>query len=225
MLSDDQVDYIRKVLKKRGIETIDLLEEMTDHFVQAIEEREDELPQLTLREALRQEVAKFGTFGMMKLQEDYQRKLEKEGLRILWRTFLSFWKIPQIMGSIAFLYATFLSIQFFGQYAVTFYRIAILALALVFVGVMIYYRYRLGAGNLAMYTKLHSSLHWIYLPVLVNWGNLAQPTGTDNTMTLNAQLIATALLGVVLLFQCAGALILKRSYAEVERQVALRQAK
>ena len=103
--------------------------------------------------------------------------------------------------------------------------IAILAVALVFVGVMIYYRYRLGAGNLAMYTKLHSSLHWIYLPVLASRWNLPQPTGTDNTMTLNAQLIATALLGMVLLFQCAVALILKRSYAEVEKQAALRQAK
>jgi hypothetical protein len=220
MLSTEQIAYIRRVLQNRGIETVDLLEEMTDHFVEAIEEREEDLKHTTLREVLRQEVATFGPFGMMKLQEEYQSKLEKQGLRILWSTFTSFWKLPQVIASLTFMYAVFLSIQHYQGLAVSTYKFTLMGIAVIYLALLIYLRVSL--GKMAIFTKLYSSVYLINIPIVSTLSSIIQRADSAQTFDLQSQLIATVVLGLYMLVQLAGGLILYRSYGEI---ITLRRLK
>lgn len=101
MLNNEQVAYVRQVLKNRGIETLDLLEEMTDHFTLAVENRWENEAHLPLRYALTKEIAVFGPHGMQRLQQAYENKLEKSGRKMFFSEFLKLWKLPQIIGSIS----------------------------------------------------------------------------------------------------------------------------
>ncbi len=222
MLNTEQIAYIRKVLQKRGIETVDLLEEMTDHFVEAVEEREYDLKHTTLREVLRQEVAKFGPFGMMKLQEEYQSKLEKQGLRVLWSTFKSFWKLPQVIASLTFMYAVFLSIQHYQVLAVSTYKFILLGIAAIYLALLIYLKVTL--GKMAIFTRLYSSVYLINIPIISTLPSIIQRTDSAQTFDLQSQLIATAVLGLYMLVQLAGGLILYRSYGEIITLRRLKQA-
>lgn len=101
MLNNEQITYIRQVLKNRGVETLDLLDEMTDHFTLAVEQRWEQEPHLALRYALTKEIAAFGPHGMQKLQREYELKLEKSGRKMFIKEFLELWKLPQIVASVS----------------------------------------------------------------------------------------------------------------------------
>jgi hypothetical protein len=142
MLEERHIIYIRKNLKKRGIETLDLLEEMTDHFAEAVEEAMTENPKLGFRDAFNCEVAKFGAFGMMKLQDRFNAKLEKEAYGEMLKELKGLFKLPAIIAPATVAGTLYLTLQAGGNVALSYWSKALFGLSCVMTVCFIVYSIR-----------------------------------------------------------------------------------
>lgn len=108
MLTKEQTDWIRTNIRNRGIETIDLEHEMTDHISSAVEEKLEH--GIEFRDAYKSVVAAFGPFGLQRLQKEKYSRLKKKGYRMIFRNMKAYLKLPQIVLTLliaAILYALY----------------------------------------------------------------------------------------------------------------------
>ena len=97
-ITEEQIEQIRKTIKMRGINTIDLEYEMVDHISTAVEEKMNE--GYEFQSAFDEVLASFGHCGFSKLQKEREKKLRKEGRKKMNKHFISFFKLPQLMVTI-----------------------------------------------------------------------------------------------------------------------------
>lgn len=91
-------NIIRENIKNRGVETIDLQVELTDHISLAVDEKMKQ--GLAFKEAFKQVMVTFGPFGMEKLQAHKYSILAKRGRKLVANQFIKFFTIPKIILTI-----------------------------------------------------------------------------------------------------------------------------
>lgn len=111
-ISPEQAEQLFAFTIKHFVEYYDLQNELTDHLANAIEERWKTEPNLSFDDALKQEFKKFGIFGFMGVVESRRVALSKKYNRMMWGYLKEFIKIPQIVITIAFLFAVYKAIEF-----------------------------------------------------------------------------------------------------------------
>lgn len=111
-ISPEQAEQLFAFTIKHFVEYYDLQNELTDHLANAIEERWKTEPNLSFDDALKQEFKKFGIFGFMGVVESRQAALSKKYHKLMWGYMKEFIKIPQIVVTIAFLFAVYKAIEF-----------------------------------------------------------------------------------------------------------------
>ena len=100
-ISPEQTEQLFAFTIKHFVEYYDLQNELTDHLANAIEERWKTEPNLSFDDALRQEFKKFGIFGFTGIVEKRQVALSKKYNKLMWGYVKQFFKLPQVLLTIA----------------------------------------------------------------------------------------------------------------------------
>lgn len=111
-LTQEQNGQLFAFTIKHFVEYYDLQNELTDHLANAIEDRWVNEPNLSFDNALKQEFKKFGVFGFMGVVESRQLALTKKYNKLMWGYLRQFIQIPQIIITIALLFAVYKAIEF-----------------------------------------------------------------------------------------------------------------
>lgn len=98
-LSDFQLDQVRAVLKKYGIESDDLLDELTDHYGGIIEDQIDKGS--SFDEAFQEFVSQNSWLKLRKLQHAHWKYSEKSLFKFILRSIQSIYSFPQIAAPLA----------------------------------------------------------------------------------------------------------------------------
>ncbi|WP_146185045.1 hypothetical protein [Flavobacterium pallidum] len=95
-LNDQQIQHLYDFTKQHYVEYYDVQSELVDHLANAIEAVMAENPTLTFDHALQAEFRKFGIFGFMDVIESRQAALTKKYHKMVWKHFVTFFKLPKI---------------------------------------------------------------------------------------------------------------------------------
>lgn len=120
-LSPAQIERLYQFTQQHYVEWYDLQTELVDHLANAIEAQFHANPNLSFEEALKSEFKKFGVFGFMDVVEKRQSAMWKKYTNIVWKHFLEFFQLPQILITIA----SFIGTYFFLKYLTHAYEIYI----------------------------------------------------------------------------------------------------
>ena len=99
-LTEIQIQELYTFTKKKGIEYIDLQDELVDHLVCAIEDELSKDPTLTFETVFKAEYKKFGIFGFDGVLMERTTQLEKKAIRLFFSDMLAFFKIPKLFFTI-----------------------------------------------------------------------------------------------------------------------------
>ena len=94
-LTPENIDFIHRKLKSRGVAHIDLRYELADHIATGIEEKMEE--GLSFQAAFDEVMNTFGRCGISKLQQEKSKKLLKQSKIIVWTYIKSYFKLPKII--------------------------------------------------------------------------------------------------------------------------------
>jgi hypothetical protein len=122
-LTSKQIEHLYQFTRQHYVEWYDLQTELVDHLANAIEQQWQENPKISFEDALQAAFKKFGVFGFMDVVEKRQIALGEKYNRLIWKHFIAFFKIPQIVGVFLFSFLVgevFKNIYFDGIYSVLF---------------------------------------------------------------------------------------------------------
>jgi hypothetical protein len=98
------------------VEYYDLQTELVDHLANAIELEWESNPTLSFETLLNKEFKKFGVFGFMDVVEKKQMAMNKIYNKLVWGHFKTFFKLPQIIGTLV---SIFLVFQLLNSFAIS----------------------------------------------------------------------------------------------------------
>jgi hypothetical protein len=98
------------------VEYYDLQTELVDHLANAIELEWESNPTLSFESLLNKEFKKFGVFGFMDVVEKKQMAMNKIYNKLVWGHFKTFFKLPQIIGTLV---SIFLVFQLLNSFAIS----------------------------------------------------------------------------------------------------------
>ncbi len=107
-VSAEEVERLFRFTRQHFVEHYDLQAELADHLANAIEERWQQQPALSFEDALAAEFKKFGVFGFSDIVEKRQNALTKKYYKLLWGYFKNFFRLPQVLGTLAAVVAVYL---------------------------------------------------------------------------------------------------------------------
>lgn len=93
-LSEFQLDQVRSVLKKYGIESDDLCDELTDHYARQLEEQIEN--GASFDEVFQEFVAQNSWLKLRKLQHAHWKYSEKSLFKFMWNSLRSLYSFPRI---------------------------------------------------------------------------------------------------------------------------------
>jgi len=99
-LTELQIQKLYAFTKKKGIDYIDLQDELVDHLVCAIEDELSKDPTITFGKVFQTEYKKFGIFGFDGVLMERTKQLEKQGLKLFLKDLVQFFKIPKLFFAI-----------------------------------------------------------------------------------------------------------------------------
>jgi len=108
-LSDFQLGQVRAVLKKYGIESDDLLDELTDHYAGLLEEQIDK--GASFDEAFQTFVSENSWFKLRKLQHAHWKYADKSFKRFVLGLFKEIWLTPKVILTAGVIFGLFLLLR------------------------------------------------------------------------------------------------------------------
>lgn len=106
-----QIEKLYQFTRQHYVEYYDLQTELVDHLANGIEEQRQENSKLSFEDCLQKEFKKFGVFGFMNVVEQRQMAMNKKYNKIVWKHFKTFFKIPQIIGTLSAIGILFLALK------------------------------------------------------------------------------------------------------------------
>ena len=143
-LTNHQVEAIRNNICKRGVETIDLEYEMVDHIATAVEEKMDEGS--SFYDAFKAVMISFGPYGMEKLQKERNKKLIREGWKLAFQYFKTYFRLPKIILTIAIVLGLY-SIYTLSSNAVFIFEVLYITSVVVSLGFVVYDSWKMRHKN------------------------------------------------------------------------------
>lgn len=165
-LNAEQIERLYAFTREHFVEWYDLQSEFVDHLANAIEQQWEQQPELEFETALQAEFKKFGVFGFMEIVEQRQAALTRKYHGILWKHFRTFFGIPNILLTIAMVYALFLILKQL-PYAEEWYMFisAVLLLSMLLLIVR-----KIVIQNK---TKRTTEKRWLFNDIIHSYGNLS----------------------------------------------------
>ena len=164
-LNTIQLNHISKFIKSRGVSYTDVNAEMTDHIASEVEELM-EFKDISFLVAVKQVFLRYKRFHFMNIEEEQQKKLEKQSYKSFKSGFINFFSFPKIIFTLC-LFFSFYRIVDLGSLEYLGFSYPCFA---IFFGGFLYYlkRKRLGKGK---YLQL-SKFDWLFTSI-INIGNIA----------------------------------------------------
>lgn len=100
-LTNQQIQQLYTFTRQHFVEHYDVQTELVDHLANDIENILEKEPTLPFEKARDKSFKKFGVFGFMDVVEKRTRALEKKYWKLVWQIFKQFFRIPQIIITIA----------------------------------------------------------------------------------------------------------------------------
>ena len=164
-LNQSQLNQISKFIKAKGVSYNDVNAEMTDHIASEVEEL-IQLEDLDFLVAINHVFSKYDRFHFMRIEEQQQKKLEKQSYKSFKSGLINFFSFPKIIFTLC-LFFSFYRIVDLGSLEYLGFSYPCFA---IFFGGFLYYlkRKRLGKGK---YLQL-SKFDWLFTSI-INIGNIA----------------------------------------------------
>ncbi len=131
-LTNQHIENLYKFTRQHYVEHYDLQSELVDHLANDIEAIWQEQPNLSFEQAKIISFKKFGIFGFMDVVEKRTAALEKKYWKMVWKIFKDFFKLPQIILTIAIALAFYKIISVF-KYEYTVAVIGIVCFAILII--------------------------------------------------------------------------------------------
>ena len=112
-LSEYQIEELFLFTRQHFVEHYDLQSELVDHLANDIEAIWEKKPTLNFEQARTISFKKFGVFGFMEVVEKRTSALEKKYWKMVWSIFKEFFKVPQIILTVAIGFLFFEIFRFF----------------------------------------------------------------------------------------------------------------
>jgi hypothetical protein len=112
-LSPQQIQDLYKFTRQHFVEHYDVQTELVDHLANDIEQIWQEQPNLSFEQARDISFKKFGVFGFMDVVGERAKALNKKYWKLVWNVFKQFFKIPQILTTIAIFLIILFGFQLF----------------------------------------------------------------------------------------------------------------
>jgi len=112
-LTDQHIQSLFKFTRQHYVEHYDLQSELVDHLANDIEVIWQEQPSLSFENARDISFKKFGIYGFMDVVEKRTAALEKKYWKLVWNIFKGFFKLPQIILTIAICLGFYEALTFF----------------------------------------------------------------------------------------------------------------
>lgn len=138
-LSEDQIALIRKVVKAKGVDYIDLQDELVDHLANAVTARLEENSSLSFQKVLHQECNKFGPFGFKKILRKRERYLVNRSFKTYLRLLLDYFTIPKIILSIV-LFCTYYQLVLSTDVYILMRVVTLSSLVLILSNILVYWK-------------------------------------------------------------------------------------
>ncbi|MEC4115939.1 hypothetical protein [Myroides phaeus] len=106
-LTNRQIDYIRKVVQSNGAYYYEVTEELTDHLISSIEELWNEEPLLSFEQVFQIQFNNFGKDNFLKIKKENEKMHFSIYKSMFLKEIQSFFRLPQITITIAFLLTAF----------------------------------------------------------------------------------------------------------------------
>ena len=152
ILNKSQLTQISKFIKAKGVIYADVNAEMTDHIASEVEEllRDENLEFL---DALKQVFSRYDRFHFMRIEEEQQKKLEKQSYYSFKNGFINFFSFPKIIFTLCLFFSFYqLSDMGYIEYLGYFY----LFFSLILVSSLFYLKIKwLGKGRFLQLSKLN----------------------------------------------------------------------
>lgn len=100
-LTSEQIQQLYKFTRQHFVEHYDVQTELVDHLANDIEQILLEQPKLSFEEAREISFKKFGVFGFMDVVEARANALNIKYWKLVWDIFKSYFKLPQILTTLA----------------------------------------------------------------------------------------------------------------------------
>jgi len=190
-LNKEQLQHISKYIKARGVSYTDVNAEMTDHIASEVEAL-----MLTegakFLEVVKKVFLKYDRFHFMRIEEEQQKKLEKQSWKSFKNGFLGFFSFPKIVFTLCLFFA-FYKLVTLGAIAYVGYFYCLFVCVL---GILLYYFKRkiLGKGTYLQLAKFH----WIFA-IATNIG-IQTMLGIQNLFGMTNPWLSSALSTLMYLF-------------------------
>lgn len=197
-LSSEHIDQLYTFTRQHYVEWYDLQSELVDHLANAIEAEWQQHPKRTFEEVLDIEFKKFGIFGFMDVVEERQKFLHSKYVRLIWKYYKEFFRLPKIILTFVSIYTLFLFSGLFPN--PKYYFLAILVIGITFVidnlvkATREYKKREKATGKKWLFeevAKNFNSFPMIFLPV--NVFNMVNSFSQDNRWTETHSLVSASL--------------------------------
>ena len=99
-LTESEIQSLFDFTRKKYVRYRDVQIEIVDHLASGIEELRDKDPEIGFVKALYQVYEGFGIFGFAKIIEAKEKAMSKFWLKKIWKTLLSYFRPPVIIGTV-----------------------------------------------------------------------------------------------------------------------------
>ncbi len=164
-LTEQQIKHISKLIEMKGVNYIDVNQELTDHIATEVEEFMTQHPTIDYMAAVKTVFLKYGRFYFMKIEEEKEKQIEKQSLKEYFSEFKSFFTIPKVILTILLFitYHYFISLpDFYKNISVIIAILTILAL----ISLAIYKKKVIGKGRYIQ-LKIYYSVNFV-ISIVIN---------------------------------------------------------
>ena len=137
-LSKEQTELLYVFVQKKGIQFIDLQDELVDRMANAIEDYINVNPETGFEEALQIEYKKLGIFGFDDDLVKKQSVFGKKVIRLYGKQILSFLKRPNLLFTLGLLLASY----YLSNHISGLVGVCLASVIFVFFGIYFFYRFR-----------------------------------------------------------------------------------
>ncbi len=164
-ITQEQINSLYTFTRQHYVEYYDLQTELVDHLANDIETIWVDQPNLSFEMARDQSFKKFGVFGFMDVVEEKTNALNKYYWKLVWREFVTFFKLPKIIMTLFLIWMFYYIIS-----AVEEKEFILIPLALLIVVIPLIYSYR--AYKKTKKRKQLTGKKWLMDSILMQLGGI-----------------------------------------------------
>jgi len=165
VLTEQQIKHISKLIEYKGVNYIDVNQELTDHIATEVEDFIRQHPKVDYMTAVKTVFLKYGRFYFMKIEEEKEKQIEKQSLKEYFSELISFFTIPKVIFTILL----FITYHYFISFPTFFKNISVVIAILSIIAIisLVIYKKKVIGKGMYIQLKIYYSVNFI-LSIVIN---------------------------------------------------------